>query len=96
MEPDETHYTVTDQDTGKSEPRRLVDEKALHFSVLMAIRDCPAFGGTPKLGRDNSKRAIADSVVKHFRESGYRVMGVVPWNGPIGNGKHMWKNDGED
>jgi hypothetical protein len=56
MEPDETHFTVTDEATGKTEARRLVNEKALHFSVLMAIRDCSAFSGTPKLGRDSNKR----------------------------------------
>jgi hypothetical protein len=95
MEPNETHFTVTDDATGKNEARRLIDEKALHFSVLLAIRDCPAFSGTPKLGRDSSKRAIADSVVKHFRESRYRVFGIVPCNGPVGIGrKHMWKKDG--
>jgi hypothetical protein len=56
MEPDETHFTVTDEATGKTEARRLVNEKALHFSVLMAIRDCSAISGTPKLGRDSNKR----------------------------------------
>lgn len=96
MEHDKTRYSVTNDATGKTEARQLVDEKALHFCVLMAIRDCCAFSGTPKLGRDSNRRAIADSVVKHFRESGYRVMESVPWNGPIGNGKHLWKKDGED
>jgi hypothetical protein len=72
MEQDETPHTITDPD-GKSEPRRVVHEKALHFSVLMAIRDCVAYSGTPKRGRDDHKRMIADSVVRHFQMSGYRV-----------------------
>jgi hypothetical protein len=95
MEQDETPHTITDPD-GTSEHRRLVDEKALRFSILMAIRDCPAFRGTPKLGRDVSKGMIADSVVNHFRQSGYRVFGVIPWNGPVGQRRHLWKRDGEE
>jgi hypothetical protein len=96
MAVDNPHHIIADPDTGKSEPRQLVTEKDLHFSVLMAIRDCPAFSGTPKLGRGSAKNMLADSVVKHFRQSGYRVFGIVPHNGPVGNGKHMWKKDGED
>lgn len=88
MEREKNLHTITDPD-GKSEPRRLVDEKALRFSILMAIRDCAAFTGTPKLGRDASKGMIADSVVQHFQMSGYRVFGVVPWNGPTGQRKHL-------
>jgi hypothetical protein len=53
----------------------------------MAIRDCPAFSGTPKLGRDSAKSMLAESVVQHFRVSGYRVFGIVPRNGPVGIGR---------
>ena len=94
MEQDKPPHVITDPE-GRSEPRRLVDEQDLHFSVLMAIRDCAAFSGTPRHGRDAHKRMIADSVVKHFRMSGYRVFGVVPWNGPVGQRKHLWKTDEE-
>jgi hypothetical protein len=37
MELNKTRVTLTDDATGKTEARRLIDEKALHFSVLMAI-----------------------------------------------------------
>lgn len=43
MEQDETHYTVTDDATGKTEARRLVDDKDLRFFVLMAIRVSPSY-----------------------------------------------------
>jgi hypothetical protein len=96
MELDETPHTITDPD-GKSEAKRLVAEDELRFSILMALRDCPAFSGTPKLSRDSAKRMLADSVVRHFQQSGYRVFGIIARSGPVQIGRrHMWKAEGEE
>jgi hypothetical protein len=44
-----------------------------------------------------NKHMITNSIVQHFRQSGYRVLGIVRHNGPVGVGRqHMWKKGGDD
>jgi hypothetical protein len=88
---DGPHHIVTDSVTGDSEPRRLLTEKELRFSLEMALMHCAAFSGTPKGLRPERKGWIIESVVKHFALSNVKVFGGVPEIRPmkIGDGSHL-------
>jgi hypothetical protein len=92
---DGPHYVVTDSVTGESEPRRLLTEKDLRFSLEMALMHCSAFSGTARGLRPERKDQIVESIVKHFTLSNVKAFGSIGEIRPIkiGDGSHLWDKD---
>ena len=92
---DGPHHIVTDSVTGATEPRRLLTEKELRFSLEMALRDCAAFSGTARGLRPERKGWIIDSIVEHFVLSNVKAFGGFQEIRPmkIGDGGHLWDKD---
>ena len=72
-----------------------ISEDCLRLFNSLHIAVQPTYTN-PILPSNDNPFAAHEELMKHFQQSSYRVYGVVPWNGPVGSRKHMWKKDGED
>jgi hypothetical protein len=78
------HHIITDSQTGKAEPRRLLTDSEFRFSVRMAIMQGSALSGTPRKDRDRRTRLIEDAVAAYIKICGYQFFGKIVRSEPVG------------